>query len=319
MTPEQYEFDVAFSFLAKDESLATQLDELLRSRLKTFLYSKRQEEVGGTDGEVTFNAIFGKKARVVVVLYRDGWGKSPWTRIEETAIRNRGYDHGYDFALFIPLDEPPTVPEWLPRHRLWVGLLRWGLEGAASVIEARVQEMGGEPHEESVVERASRLDQSLRFEAHRKQFLNSVAGVMAADAKFASLQTKLGELVAEVKERTSSIPMELKSARQKIVILGFGLGLSVDWRPQFSNSLDDARLSVELWEGHPPMREIDTFEPPRKLRTMEFTFDLLPSDHSCWRESGNGGRPYTSKELAEYLLNYFMEEGSKVSPRRGRR
>jgi hypothetical protein len=87
--------------------------------------------------------VFGQEARMVVVLYRGNWGQTPWTRIEETAIRNRAYNEGYDFVKFIPVDEPGSVPKWLPQNRLWIGLKRWGIAGAASVIEARVEEFRG--------------------------------------------------------------------------------------------------------------------------------------------------------------------------------
>ena len=46
-----FEYDIAFSFLAEDEMLATQLNDLLQDRFKTFLYSKQQEKLAGTDGE----------------------------------------------------------------------------------------------------------------------------------------------------------------------------------------------------------------------------------------------------------------------------
>ncbi|MDA8117678.1 MAG: hypothetical protein M0000_09955 [Actinomycetota bacterium] len=317
MDANQYEYDVAFSFVVKDEPLATRLDELLRGRLKTFLYSERQKEIAGTDGELTFNEVFGKKARTVVVLYRDGWGRTPWSRVEETAIRNRGHDHGYDFALFIPLDESPACPEWLPKNRLWIGLRRWGLEGAAGVIEARVQEMGGEPHEESVIERAARLDQSLKFEAHRKQFLNSTAGVRAAADKFGALRTEIEQVLGAITESTSSIPMSLKSGGRQVVIVGFGLGLTVEWHPQASNTLDGAKLRVELWGGQPPMPGVIQIDTPPMLRKMEFDFDLLSSDDSSiWR--GSDTRVYTNKQLAEFLLDYFMDQGVKAhkKPRR---
>src|SRR4051794_8510262 len=126
MESSSYKYDVAFSFLAGDEALAAQLTDLLQDRLKVFLYSRRQGEIAGTDGEKTFNAVFGEQARLVVVLYRSGWGQTPWTRIEETAIRNRAYEHGYDFVKFIPLDDNPSVPKWLPKTQLWFGLKRWG-------------------------------------------------------------------------------------------------------------------------------------------------------------------------------------------------
>ena len=69
MNHDQYKYEVAFSFLAQDEVLATELNDLLQDRLSTFIYSKRQEELAGTDGEETFNNVFGKQARLVVVLY----------------------------------------------------------------------------------------------------------------------------------------------------------------------------------------------------------------------------------------------------------
>ncbi len=131
----QFKYDVAFSFLAKDEILATQLNDRLQDRVTTFLYSKKQEQIAGTDGEKTFNKVFGEEARIVVLLYRDGWGQTPFTRIEETAIKNRSFNHGYDFLLCIPLDEPPVAPEWYPKTNLWLGLSRWG------VGEETVQEL----------------------------------------------------------------------------------------------------------------------------------------------------------------------------------
>jgi hypothetical protein len=120
MTEDDYEYDLAISFVAKDESLATDLADQFEERLRIFLYSRKQDKLGGTDGEQTFNEVFAKQSRLVVVLYREGWGKTPWTRIEVTAIRNRAFDEGYYFVLFIPLDGKPSVPKWLPRTQLWI-------------------------------------------------------------------------------------------------------------------------------------------------------------------------------------------------------
>lgn len=54
-----------------------------------------------------------------------------------------GYEEGYDFVLFAPLAKPPAVPKWLSKNRIWIGLERWGIEDVASIIEARIQEAGG--------------------------------------------------------------------------------------------------------------------------------------------------------------------------------
>lgn len=111
-----FQYDVAFSFLSQDETLAVDLNERLKDRLSTFIYSdrERQEALAGRDGEEAFSLAFGKHARTVVVLYRAGWGERGFTSAEATAIRNRAYEFGYDFTTFIPLDKPPTVPQWLP-------------------------------------------------------------------------------------------------------------------------------------------------------------------------------------------------------------
>lgn len=315
MGDETYKYDVAFSFLAGDEPLATQLNDLLHERLSTFLYSKRQGEIAGTDGEKSFNSVFGEESRVVVVLYRAGWGETPWTRIEATAIRNRAYDHGYTFALFIPLDDSPSLPKWLPRTQLWIGLKRWDVAGAASVIESRVQELGGEPHEESVIDRATRLQRSLDFAARRKQFLNSHEGIAAANTEFDAMKLEIERLTKEIRAQAPAVSLKTKSVQQQVVILGLGLGLSVEWDYRYTNSLDSAQLKISVWDGHPPFPGVPRFDRPRQLRAISFTFDLAHGDQHRWVASGGSGqRSYSSNELASFALKYLMEQGD---PSRG--
>lgn len=116
--------DVAFSFNALDEGLATQLNDLLSDRMKTFIYSERQRDIAGKDGQEKFSDIYGKAARLVVVLFRPEWGETPWTRVEQGAIRQRAFDEGWDFTTFIPTVQKPTMPKWLPKTRwsrsLWI-------------------------------------------------------------------------------------------------------------------------------------------------------------------------------------------------------
>ena len=60
--------------VTEDEELARQLNDLLSERLSTFVYFDRQKELAGTDGEATFNRVFGQEARIVAVLHRTKWG-----------------------------------------------------------------------------------------------------------------------------------------------------------------------------------------------------------------------------------------------------
>jgi hypothetical protein len=307
MNGRGYKYDVAFSFLAKDEALATELSDLIQERVQTFLYSKKQGEIAGTDGEKTFNAVFGEEARLVVVLYRAGWGETPWTRIEETAIRNRAFEQGYEFVKLIPLDDPPSAPKWLPKTQLWVGLKRWGTSGAASVIEARIEELGGQPHEETVAERAVRLERSLKFSEKKTRFLNSGEGVKAANEEFGILHREIEHLIAEIKQSASSLSFTLKHRERQFVILGPNSALSVGWQYHYANSLEKAQLSVSVWRGHPPFPGVVTFDEPSRLRENHFTFDLLPNEQCRWMSSDSGGRHFTSKELASFVLKYAMD------------
>jgi hypothetical protein len=315
---QQYKYDIAFSFLAQDEPIANELNDLLQDRLRTFLYSKKQGEIAGTDGEKTFNSVFGEQARLVVVLYRNGWGQTPWTRIEETSIRNRAFDQGYEFVKFIPLDDHPTVPKWLPRTQLWLGLNRWGVAGAASVIEARVEELGGEPREETVAERAARLDRSLRFSERRHQFLTSYAGVKAANEEFEALGKEIERLIALIGESLNSISLSMKTAPRQIVVLGLGVGLSIDWQYTYSNTLDDAKLTLALWNGHPPFQNNIYRVAPRKLWTETFILDLLPTERLCWTDCPSRSRTYETKELGSYILKYYLDQADPNAKRYSR-
>lgn len=102
-------YDVAFSFHSLDEGIATQLNDLLSDRFKTFIYSEQQKKLAGTDGEKNFNAVYGGEARVVIVFYRPEWGETPFTRIEQTAIRNRAFSKGYDFTLLYRQSRLPNA------------------------------------------------------------------------------------------------------------------------------------------------------------------------------------------------------------------
>src|SRR4029450_7459010 len=57
-----FQYDIAFSFTKEDEGIATQINDLLQDRYRTFWYSKAQEKLAGTDGEDTFSAVFKEQA-----------------------------------------------------------------------------------------------------------------------------------------------------------------------------------------------------------------------------------------------------------------
>lgn len=310
MSNSPFKYDIAFSFLAQDEQLATQLNDLLTDRYNTFLYSERQTELAGTDGEKTFSAVFLEEARFVVVLYRQGWGESAWTRIEQTAIRNRGFEDAYEFAKFIALDTPPMVPKWVPKAQLWINFNRWGLQGTAAAIEARLIELGGEATVETALDRAARLSRALKFDGDRKKFLGSNQGVEAAEKAYQNFQLELSKRVTEINSTGGQFNLELKTNQRQIVLLGLRPALEIEWIPQYSNTLEGAVLEITHWDGHPPFLGTRSYEKIKRRGSSTLEFDISPTGAHIWKQKVTDERSLTSEDLAEWVLKDLMEHAS---------
>ena len=286
-----FKYDVAFSFLARDEPTAQKINELIGRRLSTFLYSARQKELVGKDGEEEFSRVFAREARVVVVLYRTGWGKTNWTRVEETAIKNRGFDAGYDFVLVIPRDRQPSAPPWFPKPRIWFDFGRWGAEGAAPVIEQRVKDAGGSPYpptpEGMIAERAH----IRATEAERQRALLE-HGLQWAEEEAKALLDRFGRL----EDRSAGFHVGRDAYAVRLHI-DATCTLRVEWRPgPYRHSENEPVLNVVFWRGPVPLDLNQVRGEMQRIRDRSFEFDLSSDLERVWRET-RSGRTYTSEQL----------------------
>lgn len=135
------EYDVAISFLASDEPIAAQLYTGLEG-LKTFFYPRHQEETAGTDGLESMRRPF-LNCRVIIVLFREGWGSTSWTGVEMQAIKDRCLQTQFKNLMFVQL-EKSARPEWLPHTHVQYNVYDFGVEQLIGAIKARVIENGGE-------------------------------------------------------------------------------------------------------------------------------------------------------------------------------
>jgi alkanesulfonate monooxygenase SsuD/methylene tetrahydromethanopterin reductase-like flavin-dependent oxidoreductase (luciferase family) len=94
-------------------------------------------------------------------------GERGFTYIEKTAIKNRAFTANHEFVKVIPLDDPAVAPDWLPRPNIWIGYASLGLDATATALDARLQELGSTPHEETALERAGRMIRERRAAAGR--------------------------------------------------------------------------------------------------------------------------------------------------------
>src|SRR3978361_2041749 len=107
-------YDVAISFLARDQSIAGALADRLSETLKVFYFPRAQEALAGTDGLESMRTPFVSDSRIAVILCREPWGETEWTRLEESAIKDGCLQRGWPTLLFVQLDKAGKLPVWLP-------------------------------------------------------------------------------------------------------------------------------------------------------------------------------------------------------------
>lgn len=307
MNDQKYKYDVAFSFLKEDEKIAIELNDLIQDRYKTFLYSKNQEEVAGTDGELTFNNIFGIETRIVVVLYRKKWGTTPWTRIEQTAIRNRAFENGFEFAIFIPLDERVTLPNWVPKSEIYVGLRRWGHKGTASVIEAKIQKFGGEKRIENIHDKATRKKRELDFKEKRKNYLELESTVREANNEMSKCFKKLIELVADINMKNELSIITKQEGGSILDIFTKNYCVNLYWHQPYMNIIDDSKLIIKTFNGAPSSYSGSRFNQPQEQLKEELYFNIDYNFEPIWELIGRAIH-FNTIELSEHCLNLLLDK-----------
>ena len=86
-------------------------------------------------------------------MYRQGWGETPWTGVEDRAIRDL-YLRDWRRILLYSIDD--THPTWLGQTYIYASK-RFGLSALAVLLERKVQEDGGNVGPEDVVAMAQRI------------------------------------------------------------------------------------------------------------------------------------------------------------------
>lgn len=309
MHSEKYKYDIAFSFTQQDEQLAYTLYTLLKDRLNCFIYSEEQKKLAGGDGEILFNSVFSKESRIVVILFRQEYGKTKWTRIEETAIRNRGYDKGYDFVILIPTEKQVVPPEWLPKIRLWVGLERWGIESAAGVIEARVQEFGGIVKIETLSDKAARAEYEMNEKREREKLLNSSEAANLAHEEIKNLKAIFKKQAEEIKESTQNWNIRCRENKHNgIDILSYGFMLYFHYYEQMRNYINGAYLFMVIYKGisdeHGNFN--DPFGDNKLIDSVKLRFDINDLNEKGWSSKDSRRNFITSQKLADSYFEKFL-------------
>ena len=303
------QYDVAISFLSADESVAAAVYSRLSEGLKVFFYPRTQEALAGTDGLESMREPFLLDgSRVVVVLYRDRWGQTPWTGVEEVAIRDRCLKDKFRALFFMMLDTMSTPPAWLPDTHVRFNYAEFGLEQAVGAIKARVTECGGTIIPLTPLRRAALYQQEQEYLEDKQQRLRSHDARSVIGRQASVLFDRIKTLCAEINsandmgveffsERTGS-GCHIRNYRVSLIVtlqwLNFDCELVVR---EF-----DRKLAVPALGEQP----IYAGGQPRETRTRRFTPELSRAREYGWIEEGQNTTFITCDALADQIVIDFV-------------
>jgi hypothetical protein len=300
--------EVAFSFVKGDLAQAQNFADSL-APLSTFVYSRKQEEIAGTDGLDSFRAAFRFDSRLNVILLRRGWGETPWTRVEQTAIQDRCLADGWDRLLVVCLDGSPT-PRWIPETNLYLDMQAFPFEQAVGAIKRQVQYLGGKPTAPSPLDAARAIARLAKFDSETKDLFRTPDGIAQADAAVIRIGESLNaDLLALAPDNNWTVNYGRENAGYCVVRLQ-GASVLINWH-RYANTADDCDLTVRIIPA--------AFETPAERLAGKYfmrfgkehaTFERIYKAHRtmahgvCWR---CGRDIFTSEQIAGELLTKLIE------------
>jgi hypothetical protein len=312
MSLENPKYGVAISFLAKDEPIAAALDQKLRESFEVFFFPRKQEDLAGTDGMETMRAPFLDDCRVMVVLYRDQWGKTRWTAIEETAVKDACFNGGWKRLFFIALDRTSALPKWLPEYHVRFNLGDFGIDQAVGAIKARVLENGGKPTALTPARKAeiNRAEEDYR---RAKSSMNTTEGMAQICSKVKELFHEICHQCDLVNEGARDrircqINLKEQEREQSCTLGGPGVGMRIYWYKPYSNLLNEAFLGIREFDqnlfvptGFMRMRN------PEVLSDIRYDPDVSRAREYGWKPQRGHKGFISSKDLASQCVIQLLE------------
>jgi hypothetical protein len=312
-------YDVAISFLAKDEVIAKELYDRLSEVLKVFYFPHNQEDLVGTNGLESMREPF-FDSRVVVVLYRDPWGKTPWTGVEETAIGERCLKQGWPGLVFVNLDQTSVTPKWVPTTHVRFGMQAYGMEGLVGVIKARVQEHGGKLVPVDAVTEMARIQREANFLADREALMRD--GRWIQGTVHTNIKQSLQDVIALMQTANADHGFNIigKADDMSCVMRSGYVSLGVAWHQAIYNRLEDdpnhgecflrvsefAGAVIVPGEGALIIRE------PKELKRHKFKVDVSATRELIWKESGKK-EIIPAGMLADHIMRIFLDLLSRAN------
>lgn len=307
---EEFKYDVALSFLAKDISLAKALCDRLSESLNVFFFPRNQEELAGTDGSESMRKPFLLESRLNVVLFRESWGHTPFTSVEEAAIRDSCLKCSFHNVFFLMVEPKDPKPVWLPDTPVRFNLGEFSLEQAVGAIKLRVQERSGHFEPLTPLKKADQLKAEQKYQ-WAKSDMGSQEGIKRIINEVNSLISEIEHQIPEVSNQ-SEVDIECEMNREVCVLRNQRVSMIVRWHQRYANSLEDSGVSVEEYNGpllfNRERGQFIQFDRPDQIKKLEYVPDISRALDYGWRHAVSEPQDFIpTKELANQCLIQFLD------------
>jgi len=315
MRNDNPKFDVAISFLAKDEPIVSALYRELSQTLNVFFFPRKQEDLAGTDGMESMRKPFLDDSRVMVVLYREQWGKTRWTAIEESAVKDACFNGDWKRLFFIALDRVSTVPQWLPEYHVRYNWEDFGFDQVVGAIKARVLDNGGQSTPLTPLKKAELLNADHLYRMDRSR-MNTPEGM-------ATILENVKELFKEIEKQCEDVnahghlqiryetEFRERNTYQSCILTDGCVGMIVTWEQQYSNVLDHSGLHVREYNGGLILNSERArrmhLKQPEQIAETEYEPELSHAREYGWKKHGKSTEFITSSALATKCVLQFMD------------
>lgn len=298
--PSSFAFDVAVSSVEHDARLLRELERQLTLRLPSAPPLRPVWTTAATELlDAPRPGVFGKTARVVVVLHQHLWGKDATTKDDAEAIKRRITAKGPESVRVVLLDRT-TPPTWLrksPSRALGAP------DQCADWIVSAVADLGGVTRQtasDAVVEIPVADQRSLQ---QRDSFLGSHRAITHLGREFDRLAAEVTKRVATVNRDDVETPLEVHRVPNRCTVQLGPVALTLSWVRTRPDTVATGRLMIIEWEGHVGKAASSGGPGAVPLRETVLRADATRVEDWQWRSEDVAGYVYDSNELAAHCVD----------------
>lgn len=159
---------------------------------------------------------------------------------------------------------------------------------------------------------AKRRQAEMELTSKKNEFATSADGIRMSDEAFYELLAAFSNIETILRKQGNPIDIVIKHSGLQIVVGAFGWWASITWE-HYMNTLQDSRLTIRKWDGHPPYSGFPPYPDVMLIRQSncvaidQFTFGLVNLSEASWIDLSNSQHHLTSMEIAENILQDFID------------